>query len=184
MAPRLARTNAEAHLYMDLQPCEVCGERDFDPKSSVIMVDGDLASCYTGQCPRCHTEREFVFGLPEEILFPLADGVRFGDERPSELLDPGDWLWVADTITRNTPGDPAGLSADQRDQIRYDLATAVAAMDEVMKFIPPGAERVAEDAFFSPRGRAVYEAEPGRFRRLRLQAVRDAYQELVDAFTG
>jgi hypothetical protein len=40
--PRLARTSSEAHLYMDLHPCEVCGEHDFDPSGWVIALDGEL----------------------------------------------------------------------------------------------------------------------------------------------
>jgi hypothetical protein len=38
MALRLARTNAEAHLYMEMPPGETCGESEFNPVSSVNML--------------------------------------------------------------------------------------------------------------------------------------------------
>lgn len=35
MAIRLARTNAEAHLFMELNQCEHCGERESEPSDPV-----------------------------------------------------------------------------------------------------------------------------------------------------
>jgi hypothetical protein len=63
--------------------------------------------------------------------------------------------------------DPtAGLNA---------LSIAVAAMNEILKFIPAGAETVPDEAFWSERGRRVRDQEPGRFDRERLLVVRDSY---------
>ena len=67
MTLKLARSSIEAHLYMQTVPCEVCGETDFDPDSSVVSIDGQLASRYAGACPRCGTTREVTFRLPDEI---------------------------------------------------------------------------------------------------------------------
>jgi hypothetical protein len=162
MPPPLARTAAEAHLFMDLRPCR-CGESAFDRRSAVVEVEGDLATHYSGACARCGAAREFLFRLPEEIPPPVAGAVRrFGGDAPSELLDAGEWLAVAD--------DHAG---------RDDAATAAAAMDEVLKFLPVGADTVPDAALWSDRGRAVHAAEPGRFRRARLEAVRDTYRALA-----
>lgn len=36
----LARTNAEAHLYMSLQPCPTCGETRCQYRSSVVRLEG------------------------------------------------------------------------------------------------------------------------------------------------
>ena len=167
MALPLARTSAEAHLYMELHPC-ACGETSFGRQSAVVEAEGDLASYYSGPCARCGTAREFLFRLPAEILPVVPGEVRFGDDRPSELLDPGEWLRLADAY--------AGTSDSAR--AAADLATAAAAMDEVLKFVPPGADEVPETAFWSDRGAAVYAAEPGRFRAARLEAVRDTYRQL------
>jgi len=172
---KLARTNAEAHLFMDLHPCD-CGEHRFARQSSVVMLEGDLASRYAGACARCGAERRFEFRVPEEILAPPASGVQFGGPEPSQLLDPGEWLGVADDHARRVPTG-AKLDGDALRAARHDLAVAVAALDEICKFAPPGAAEVPSSAFFSPLGRATWDKEPGRFRLVRLQAVRKAYAD-------
>ena len=183
MAIRLARTNAEAHLYMELSQCENCGEREFEPASSVVFVDGDLASRYTGECPRCGIHREFVFRIPEEIIIPDPEEPVFGDDRPSQLIDAGEWMWVADLIARSAPAEPEdGMSDDDRRQARIALRTAGAAVGEAAKFVPPGADAVPSDAVWSDRGRAVFQEEPGRFGVRRLGVVQGTYRRLADRF--
>ncbi|MGW4770161.1 hypothetical protein ACWEO2_19200 [Nocardia sp. NPDC004278] len=171
----LARTNAEAHLYLELQPCPNCGEPRCKFRSSVVSQDGVLASRYTGECPRCGLERSYEFRLPEEILPPPASTVRFGGDQPSELIDPGIWLWYADDLARRIPTDASGFDAGQRRSAKHTVATAVAAVEEVLKFIPSGADEVPADEFTSPEGQSVRAQEPGRFQRERLEAIRDYY---------
>ncbi len=184
MALRLARTNGEAHLYMEMRPCPTCGETGFDPGSSVVVVDGDLASRYAGRCPGCGTQREFLFRIPEEIIATPEDQPVFGDERPSELLDAGEWVWLADLITSHVPAHPDGLTAEERRQVRIDLRAAAAAMSEAAKFIPPGTDAVPAEALWSERGRTVWDQDPGRFRRPRLAVVERTYRELAERFTA
>jgi hypothetical protein len=161
-----ARTNSEAHLYMDLHPC-ACGGIDFDRHSAVI-TDGDtLCSRYSGGCKACGARREFVFELPEAFRPIRHDHVEFGGADPSRLLDPGEWMAVADYHAKRNPGT------------REDLDIARAAVEEVLKFAPAGVERVPDDAFRTERGRAVRDREPGRFRRPRLEAVLGAYRDLL-----
>ncbi|MFG1794955.1 hypothetical protein [Nocardia sp. NPDC049149] len=144
-----------------------------------MLVEGDLGSRYQGVCPSCGAEREFTFRIPEQIEIPSADEVRYGGAEPSELIDPGEWLSVADSAANRAPADPAGLSSQERAQQQHVLAIAIAAVDEVLKFIPEGAETVPESAFGTERGRQVFAAEPGRFSRRRLVAVRAAYREVA-----
>lgn len=178
----VARTSAEAYLYMELHPCESCGESAFEPENAVVAAEDDLASRYTGDCPGCGTRREFMFRLPDEILQSDPEHPRFGDDRPSELLDPGEWLWLADLIAQNTPAEPDGLNDEERWQARVDLRSAAEAVGEVLKFIPAGADQVPVEAFRTERGRDVYEAQPGRFRRERLEVVAQTYRELAEQF--
>jgi hypothetical protein len=184
MALKLARSSAEAHLYMELRPCENCGSTEFEPDSSVISAEGDLASRYAGLCENCGTPREFIFRLPEQILMPIEDEPEFGDARPSELLDPGEWVWLADLIGNSIPADPTGLSAEERRQALIDLRTVAAGVSEAIKFIPAGADAVPADAFWSERGKAMYDHEPGRFDRRRLEVVQKAYSELAGRFAA
>lgn len=172
---KLARTNAEAHLYMDYRPCS-CGERRFARTSTVVTIDGVLASRYTGACARCAAPRRFEFRLPAEILQAPAEGVMFGGADPSELLDPGEWLSIADDYARSVPVD-SKLDGDALRSAKHRLATAVAALDEVRKFVPWNAVEVPASAFTTPLGRAIWDKEPGRFRAIRLDAARGAYAQ-------
>ncbi|MFJ9362860.1 hypothetical protein ACIRRA_00360 [Nocardia sp. NPDC101769] len=171
----LARTNAEARLYLTLQPCPTCGETRCTFRSAVVSIDGDLASRYTGDCPTCGTAREYEFRLPADILPPPADSVRFGLDNPSELLDPGVWLWYSDICIRQVPATTAGLDERATRTARHTLATAVAAVEETLKFLPPTADRIPGSAFTSQKGLGTYNTEPGRFTRARLEALRDTY---------
>jgi hypothetical protein len=62
---------------------------------------------------------------------------------------------------------------------RHALSVAVAAMEEILKFVPDGAARVPAGEFRTTRGREVYDAEPGRFERERLVIVRDTYRDAL-----
>lgn len=175
----LARTSVEAHLFLQLQPCPQCGEARCRFRSSVVSIDDTLASRYTGTCARCGTERSYQFRLPDQLLPPPADTVRFGGDEPSQLIDPGVWMWYSENTAKQVPADPTGPDDPQRRTARHALATALGAIAEVLKFIPPHESAVPAAAFTSLDGRAMYDHEPGRFTRERLQVVRDTYAELL-----
>jgi hypothetical protein len=166
----VARTRDEAHLYLDLHPCEECGSIDVTWDNGLVDFEGELTNRYRGTCPGCGAEREYYFGLPEREVMPVG-WPTFGGREPSQLLDAGEWLWVADLTASNVPADDAGRA----------LAIATAAVEEVLKFIPPGQDEVPDDAFWSDRGDEVRSAEPSRFRRDRLLIVRDTYQDIAGA---
>ncbi|MFC7380822.1 hypothetical protein [Sphaerisporangium rhizosphaerae] len=167
----VARTRDEAHLYLDLHPCERCGSVETTWEHALVAAPEGLAARYAGACAGCGAERRHLFGLPEREVgagpFPT-----FGGSEPSQLLDAGEWLWVADLTAGNVP-------ADDPDAARQALAIAVAAVEEVVKFVPPGEEQVPERAFWTDLGRQVRGAEPGRFQVDRLLVVRDAYRRLA-----
>src|SRR5688500_9923308 len=98
-----ARTNAEAHLYMDLTPC-ACGDAAFERTSSVVDEGGVLCSRYAGACRSCGTERTFTFELPETIRPPARGKIEYGGRDPSRVIDPGQWLAVADHRAKLNPG--------------------------------------------------------------------------------
>lgn len=169
----LARTRDEAHLYMDMHPCERCAGMDVAWESSLTDDGGVPARRYHGTCGDCGTPREFVFALPDRPVMPGPDDVVvFGGPEPSHLLDPGEWLLVADLCAQAAATPDAESS--------YNLAVAEAAVAEILKFVPEGADAVPESAFSSARGRTVYQQEPGRFQRRRLLIVRDSYRDVLD----
>lgn len=180
--PPLARSSLEAHLYMDLHPC-ACGGVQFDRGSTLAQLpSGELVRRYAGRCAQCGAERRFEFRLPDQPLEPGPGEVRYGDDHPSELLDAGEWLWVADTYARTVPAQPHLLAEPGREQARIRLASAAAAMDEAIRLIPPGADSVPAGAIRSQVGATLYQREPGRFRAARLAAVRDAYRSALRLF--
>ncbi len=144
----------------------------------MIQAGNELASRYSGYARGCDTYREFVFRLPAQILPSQPEVIAFGDGTPSELLDPGEWLWVADRYARVFPADVLDLDLPARQQAR-NTATAAAAMDEVLTFVRAGGQAVPARAFRSERGREVYAREPGRFARDRLVVVRDTYRQIL-----
>ncbi|GAA1574346.1 hypothetical protein GCM10009804_33890 [Kribbella hippodromi] len=170
MAFAVARTRDEAELYLELHPCRDCGSDEADWEQSLVRVRGELASLYAAVCPGCSAEREYVFGLPAHET-PVRGWPTFGGPEPSEVLDAGQWLDVADRAAADVPTDAA--------EAGKVLAVACAAIAEVIKFVPPGADAVPEDEFWTPEGRAVRAADPGRFRLEPLLIARDTYQELV-----
>ncbi|MEU1603561.1 hypothetical protein [Micromonospora matsumotoense] len=174
MTPLSARSAHEAHLYMDLQPCG-CGQGRFPRGATVLTLpDGELARRYAGPCEGCGTTREFLFRLPAGPV-EVEQGFRYGGAEPSRLIDAGEWLWVAENHARGVPAGAAGLPEADRRRCRLRLTAAVAALDEVVKFVPPGGARVPFTAVWTALGRSVYQREPGRFRAGRLAAVRSAY---------
>lgn len=172
-----ARTPAEAQLAVSLTPCS-CGASDVTTQNTLLVIDGVFVQHYSGDC-RCGKPREFAFRLPNDPLASPPGEFRFGDGRPSQLLDPGVWLAVADRYARSVPADVTGADAATRRAARQTMVRAVAAMDEVLAFLPPGADTVPADAFSSPAGRQVRDREPGRFHRRRLEVVRDTYRQIV-----
>ncbi|MBB5840110.1 hypothetical protein [Kribbella italica] len=161
-----ARTRDEAYVYLDLTPCGQCGSVEVDWRHGIAQVDGELVSAYDGTCQGCAAEREYLFRLPAR---EHAGGTpNFGGAEPSELIDPGQWLDLADQLMSAVPTDDP-RAADE--SARF----AAAAVAEVLKFVPPGAPAVPPELFWSGAGRQVYDEQPGRFRRDRLQVVLDTY---------
>ncbi len=175
-----ARSMSEVRLYMDLQPCPGCGHHGFTAACDVVERGDDLAAVSRGYCPNCGKERRFELLLDDD---PVPGG-GFGGERPSTIIDAGQWLALADDSSRRVPGSAAGLDGDARRRAVTELQRALAALDEVTKFLPAGADRLPTSAFFSTPGKKVYLAEPGRFQRARLEATRQAWRELARALAG
>jgi hypothetical protein len=161
---------------MDLNPCR-CGEVEFEPQHWLEQVGDQLVANYQGTCPGCGTDRMFRFELDSE---PPPPAPAYGGDKPSQLIDPGQFLWVAEQLAGSVPADPGELdSTEDQEEAVEALETAVAALEEVLKFVPAGADAVPEEAFTAPEGWMVYQQEPGRFRRDRLRAVLAAYREML-----
>jgi hypothetical protein len=152
---------------MDQQPC-TCGDIEFDRQSAVTTDGGVLCSRHFGKCHTCGTMRELIFELPPTQR-PITNQFEFGGSDPSRLLDAGQWLAISEYYAKLEPGTPD------------DLSIARAAVEEVIKFLE-GADSVPDTAFWTDRGRAVRDREPGRFRAARLAAILEAYRNQLGKY--
>jgi hypothetical protein len=152
----IARTSTEVTLYLELNPCPDCGSDQADWHEQALT--------YTGECLGCGAQREYMFSPPQQ-----ASPETFGGPAPSELIDAGQWLALADRIAGEVAVD------DRSEGALTAMAVARQAVEEVLKFIPPSQDTVPDEAFWTDAGRAVRELDPGRFRLDRLLVVRDSY---------
>jgi len=180
-----ARTFDEIYLYLDLRPC-ICGETQLDDRvSSSITVDGVPAERISGRCANCGRSRQFTFQMPPgppEISFDIAYGR--GDE-PSRLLDPGEWLGVSELYAVAADEQIGELDPTDDEAVTrayYLLSSSRAALDEVLKFLPPGGDEVPEGAFWSQAGRLVYETASDRFTRASLESEFDHVRSRITDF--
>jgi hypothetical protein len=189
--PLPARTYGEAHVYMDLHPCG-CGSGLFDRGRMRVLADDERGAVirYAGPCEGCDRPREFTFWLPPRPGLPPGSPYLFSfpDDGPSRLLDPGDWAavsvgyaWLPDAIADGAlPPDEAALIDD--DELVRLLTGAAGALDEVLKFFPPGVEALPPEACWTATGREFYQHDPERFHRVRVARLRDQRWERLAAF--
>lgn len=167
----VARTRDEALLYLDLHPCPRCGSAETTWANALVELDDDVAERYTGVCEECGGERGYLFGAPKRELISTESPV-FGGSEASQLLDAGEWLGVADLTAGHVPvGEPEAA--------RRALSIAAAAVGEVVKFIPPGEDRVPDSAFWSAASQQTRDAGPDRFHIDWLLRARDTYRRLA-----
>jgi hypothetical protein len=169
---KVARSSLECYLYIELHPCE-CGGRVTDLDHRMVLRSETLCASYEGRCVSCGSRVDYLFALDDEI--PPASS--FGGARPSTIVDAGQYLAAADMATKQVT-----VSERQPEQRRHGLvlmARAVACLEEILKWIPEGGDRIPQEAFFTTEGTQIYAREPERFRRARLELVLDVYRETL-----
>jgi hypothetical protein len=172
----VARSPSECQLYLELHPCSRCGEADFPwSRHEAGEQAGWLLSAYEGVCPSCGTPRRFEFRLPDDVVPPPA----YGGPEPSQIIDPGEFFELGERAAVYAVV-PADAPPDRRAVAREAAVDAVAAVEEVLKFLPPGADAVPDEAFTSDVGRVVYAADPRRFGRERLESLLRTRRQALD----
>ncbi|MEU8310754.1 hypothetical protein AB0C84_45190 [Actinomadura sp. NPDC048955] len=167
-----ARTMEEVLLYLDLNFCDCCKAPD-GLRSWREQRGRALVSVHAGGCPTCHTTASFEFEIrAQEVVIPPA----IGGAVPSQIIDPGEFLWLSDQAASGVPVDISSLPDGQITNARLLLEDAVVALEEVRKFIPDGFQRVPDEAFFSARGKSLYRSSPERFDRELIEERLDFYR--------
>lgn len=186
MKARFARTSDEAYLYVTRQPCPSCGHLGVGDLQSMVVGerDGERFETQVYRCPQCDTQREFTFRVPQPPDAPeqhVPEGIVFGDSRPSELLDAGEWLELAFVIVDEVPDDLDALGTEELVELRREVEVARAAIEEAIKFVPAGGTEVPLSSFWSERGRLMRLRHRGRFDRVRLDGyLTDTIRLLAD----
>jgi hypothetical protein len=160
---RSITTPKEAHWFLDLEGFPR------SKRSHRLVDDGtNLVARY---------EAHGAPGIPKAVVdFVVLEGGTVVSESvpPRPALDAGELLLLAETFASPSDSEEDARVFQRR---RASLAEAVACVGEVLRRIPASEEAVSKASIVSDRARALYQAEPGRFRRDRLTAYRDALRE-------
>jgi hypothetical protein len=157
---------------MELHPCE-CGKAGFEQRHWLEERGEDLLAIYEGPCLGCRRVRRFEIAMIDDL--PPAPPA-FGGPEPSRIIDPGEFLLASDRTMARVPDDLAALPTHLKNAAKRDLGCAIAALEEVLKFIPDGDDRVPPEAFRSQAGRQLFTSEPARFERRQLEHVIAEYR--------
>lgn len=185
--PLAARSAAERLLYLRLHPCS-CGATAMTPElPTVLLVDDVEILRYDGSCSGCGTHRRIDFATPATAEDPILWAL---ESSPSEIVDAGQWLTVADDLAESALGvEPlwrgaaptldglaSATGADLAAEIPRLYARAAAAIEEVLKFLPPGSDAVPASAFWTDDGRACHDRAALRFHRAALVEERERHR--------
>jgi hypothetical protein len=160
---------------MELHPCD-CGSPAFEQRHWLEERGDDLLAIYEGPCRGCKKVRHFELTLIDDL--PPAPPA-FGGREPSQLIDPGEFLAAAERTASHVPDDAAARPPHERAAAKRELGVAIAALEEVLKFIPEDRERVPAECFNGSR--PMYDAEPARFERRRIEQQIAGYRRRVSA---
>ena len=160
---------------MELHPCE-CGAPSFEQRHWLEERGDELLAIYEGPCRGCKKVRRFELGLIDDL--PPAPPA-FGGPEPSQLIDPGEFLAAAERSAGHVPDDAPSRPTHERIVAKRELGIAIAALEEVLKFIPEGKERVPPECFNGTR--PVYDADPTRFDRRRVEQQIAGYRQRLSA---
>ncbi|MCX5078445.1 hypothetical protein OG321_39055 [Streptomyces sp. NBC_00424] len=98
---------------------------------------------------------------------------------PSRIIDPGEFADVGYQVSRSAGLELLNRPKSEHHRYRAATAYALAAFEEVLKFVPPGQDAIPADAFTSEAGRARYRKGPGKFRRNFIQMTIDSTRRVL-----
>jgi hypothetical protein len=173
-----ARTLAEAMTYVSLlQAADDSRTADPTGPPETTLVEG--AEAWTVRSAFGDVEVRYVSEHASRNL-----GVRFG-LGVSQLIDAGQWILVADTYARRALDADlqyTGQPGQDRAEVELNWQVAADAVDEAIKFLPERADRLPEEAFWSPQGLKLRRDDPGRTTRARLVDDREYYTGTLEDF--
>jgi hypothetical protein len=171
-----ARTYSEAREYMRLAMATGdCTGSDLSIRDVASILEGEeWATTFAVDCSRCRAHREFTF-ITDPAPEDAPGGLIYGHgPQPSRLIDAGEWYVIFSTYLWSTRAKQAeyGGALPDLDTVETVLGWiegALAAIDEILKFMPSGQNQVPESALWTDRGRAAYDECQDQFSRAVLE---------------
>ncbi len=177
-----ARSSEEADLYVDLE-CEMAGQVPVERKRKKRERRGKPFMLYEARCQSGKLlEFEFEIGGLPDPKPGLRRTVSYGGAQPSLIIDAGEWMLVSNRMAEAAPKSVSGLSERKRREAASQVEDAIAALDEVVKFIPAKDDAVSSSSLFSPRGKTYFNKDIRRFRRQALADQRTALEARLRRF--
>ncbi len=165
-----AQSLAEVYLYLMATPCRACGG---GPLTSEEVSSADEAEVATvsieAKCVSCGLAKALRFSLASSA--EAAKGRSLGGvnptERPSRLLDVGQWITLYHVILASAEAAP---SAAQGRDLKIEASQC---LGEALKFFDdPDNDLPAGEAFFCETSSIRFRDAPEQFSRRRLLALR------------
>jgi hypothetical protein len=184
MAVIEARSDGEAWEYMVFAMVE-CGGGAIEHTLRYVDKQNRAVDVYRVSCPSRDEDLEFRFVVadkPDDAPGRLMFGY---DSTPSALLDVGQWMLLLNYHRRRVEEatekmSVAGLPGpDEADELLDDIWRGRAVAEELLKFIPAGADSFPDSAFWTPFGREMQPtlAVPGFSWRAKMTEHIDAYEQ-------
>ena len=175
-----ARTLAEMDFAASLEPCPCCGSRgeiELD-----LIGDGDRWTL-SGKCPRCEAPRAFTFRTFGDPLKGAYQWRHLGDERPSQILAPGQLIAEIDRLLPRIRTEPEELEPTEWRASTAANERRVTCLLELAKFLPSDADAIP-DVAVTAEERAARRARPERYTRSWITSELDRALALSERYTA
>ncbi|MEN3610492.1 hypothetical protein AAH979_13170 [Plantactinospora sp. ZYX-F-223] len=186
----VVRSDDEELLVRYAGPCDGCGRhREFAlrlPQRPGVPPESPYQFSYPEDGPSEAIDAGQWLGVAEGYQMLLDSlGIPAGSDEPGERDERGerdepgaDW---------SGPGSGAGDEADpswpvDQEEIVRLLVGAASAIDEALRFLPPGGAAVPASAIWTAGGREHHQRRPDQFVRDRLTADRDRHRRRLAGF--
>jgi hypothetical protein len=179
--PLEAHSVAEAHLYLMVTPCKLCGTgrtRCVESRRD-SSAEGHVWTVQT-RCEGCGFDSPFRFRLSEEPASAEVEGDELAAARisaatmPSRIIDVAQWLTLFRVI-----GEAAAAQADAAESRRLGYEAAQC-LEEALKFYGADNDLPPPEAVFHEASRRQLRERPNLFARGRLINLRAKLPTLTE----
>ena len=163
----VARSIAEAHLYLMVTPCAACNQGPLRGGGGEWHRgrDGEAVLSMSVECAACRATTTQTFTLPNEDDADVGTegSVINPTDEPSHIIDVAQWLTLFRMLTEAAGKEPDKIRARQFGiEAAQCLEEALKFYDEADNDLPP------PEALFHASSREHFEKNPEHFSRQRL----------------